>query len=127
MGELPALTTGDSMPNIVGVRWTHGGVDRDIGGSRHDDPRRTRNPMTQTAQNAVGHEQHRQTNWLRDVILGGQDGLVNILGICLGVSAATSDVQILIVAALAATFAESISMGAVAYTSSLAQRDHYQS
>jgi hypothetical protein len=23
-------------------------------------------------------EQHRQVNWLRDVILGGQDGLVNI-------------------------------------------------
>jgi hypothetical protein len=27
------------------------------------------------------HEEHRQANWLRDVILGGQDGLVNILGI----------------------------------------------
>ena len=25
-------------------------------------------------------EEHRQANWLRDVILGGQDGLVNILG-----------------------------------------------
>jgi len=24
-------------------------------------------------------EEHRQGNWLRDVILGGQDGLVNIL------------------------------------------------
>jgi hypothetical protein len=35
-----------------------------------------------------GHrEHHRQTNWLRDVILGGQDGLVNILGIILGVIA----------------------------------------
>src|SRR5205814_10713110 len=32
-----------------------------------------------------------------------------------------------IVAAMAATFAESISMGAVAYTSSLATRDHYES
>ena len=30
---------------------------------------------------------HRRTNWLRDVILGGQDGLVNILGIILGVIA----------------------------------------
>jgi vacuolar iron transporter family protein len=70
-------------------------------------------------------EEHRETNWLRDVILGGQDGLVNILGIVLGVSAATADVHIMTVAALAATFAESISMGAVAYTSSLAERDHY--
>ena len=32
-------------------------------------------------------EQHRQVSWLRDVILGGQDGLVNILGIVLGVIA----------------------------------------
>jgi hypothetical protein len=26
-------------------------------------------------------KEHRQVNWLRDVILGGQDGLVNILGV----------------------------------------------
>jgi hypothetical protein len=32
-------------------------------------------------------ERHRQVNWLRDVILGGQDGLVNVLGIILGVIA----------------------------------------
>jgi hypothetical protein len=32
-------------------------------------------------------EAHRETNSLRDVILGGQDGLVNILGIVLGVIA----------------------------------------
>ena len=70
-------------------------------------------------------QRHNQSNWLRDVILGGQDGLVNILGIVLGVSAASSDVHIMIVAALAATLAESISMGAVGYTSSLAERDHY--
>ena len=38
---------------------------------------------------ATAHpEAHRRTNWLRDVILGGQDGLVNILGIILGVVAA---------------------------------------
>src|SRR6184192_945966 len=36
---------------------------------------------------APHREKHRQTNWLRDVILGGQDGLVNILGIILGVIA----------------------------------------
>ena len=29
---------------------------------------------------APHRESHRQTNWLRDVILGGQDGLVKILG-----------------------------------------------
>lgn len=72
-------------------------------------------------------EGHKEGNWLRDVILGGQDGLVNVLGIVLGVSAATGNVKILLTAALAATFAESVSMGAVAYTSSLAERDHFES
>ena len=64
---------------------------------------------------------------LPEIILGGQDGLVNVLGIILGVAAATSSVQIVIVAGLAATFAESIAMGAVGYTSKLAEADYYQS
>ena len=38
-------------------------------------------------------EEHRQANWLRDVILGGQDGLVNILGIILGVIAGGAEAQ----------------------------------
>ena len=54
--------------------------------------------------NVLSREGHREGNWLRDVILGGQDGLVNILGIVLGVSAASSDVHIMVVAALAAMF-----------------------
>lgn len=63
--------------------------------------------------------------FLSDFILGSQDGLVNVLGILLGVSAATSDVKIIFVAALAALGAESISMGAVAYTSTVARRKEY--
>ncbi|MDO8498231.1 MAG: VIT1/CCC1 transporter family protein [bacterium] len=74
----------------------------------------------------VGAERHKYGNSLRDVILGGQDGLVNVLGVVLGVSAATSEKPIILAAALAATFAESVSMGAVAYTSFLSERDHYQ-
>jgi predicted membrane protein (TIGR00267 family) len=62
---------------------------------------------------------------LSDVILGGQDGLVNVLGVILGVAAATPDPNIVLAGGLAATFAESISMGAVAYTSTLADRDFY--
>src|SRR6266446_3240828 len=53
-------------------------------------------------------EKHKKGNPLRDVILGGQDGLVNALGIILGVSAATSDTKVLIATVLAATFAESL-------------------
>ena len=41
-------------------------------------------------------EEHRQANWLRDVILGGQDGLVNILGIILGVIAGGGSIATLI-------------------------------
>jgi vacuolar iron transporter family protein len=43
----------------------------------------------------------------------------------LGISAATSDVRIIYVGALAALGAESISMGAVAYTSTVARRRQY--
>jgi predicted membrane protein (TIGR00267 family) len=70
---------------------------------------------------------HRHESRLSDVILGGQDGLVNVLGVILGVAAATRDARIVIAAGLAATFAESISMGAVAYTSTLAENDLYHS
>ncbi len=62
---------------------------------------------------------------LGEIILGGQDGLVNTLGVILGVAAASQDIRIIIAGGLAATFAESISMGAVAYTSSLADADFY--
>ena len=69
---------------------------------------------------------HRKTNWLRDVILGGQDGLVNILGIILGVVAAGGSTAVLITTGLAAAITESISMGAVAYTSSVSEQDYYR-
>src|SRR2546425_5879244 len=62
---------------------------------------------------------------LRDIILGGQDGLVNVLGVVLGVAAATAQLRIILAAALAATFSESIAMGGVMYTSLLAERDYY--
>ncbi len=70
-------------------------------------------------------EQHKNSTALRDIILGGQDGLVNVLGVILGVAAATDDKRVLIAAGLAAAFAESISMAAVAYTSFISERDHY--
>ena len=73
------------------------------------------------------HDPHRHESRLAEVILGGQDGLVNVLGVILGVAAATQDARIVIAAGLAATFAESISMGAVAYTSTLANDDLYLS
>jgi len=70
-------------------------------------------------------EPHASHSFLSDFILGSQDGLVNVLGILLGISAATTDLRLIYVAALAALGAESISMGAVAYTSTLARRRQY--
>lgn len=72
-----------------------------------------------------GHKQHRTKNSLRDVILGGQDGLVNMLGIALGVVAAGGSNRVLVVTGIAAAITESISMGAVAYTSFGSERDFY--
>jgi predicted membrane protein (TIGR00267 family) len=73
----------------------------------------------------IGKEKHSTNNSLRDVILGGQDGLVNMLGIVLGVVAAGGSTHILIITGLAAAITESISMGAVAYTSFGSDRDFY--
>jgi predicted membrane protein (TIGR00267 family) len=70
---------------------------------------------------------HRRDSWLRDLILGGQDGLVNTLGVILGVAAASAESRLVLAAGLAATFAESISMAAVAYTSTQAERALYLS
>ena len=70
-------------------------------------------------------EPHSSHSFLSDFILGSQDGLVNVLGILLGISAVTADVRIIYAGALAALGAESISMGAVAYTSTVARRRQY--
>ncbi len=72
-------------------------------------------------------EKHAQPGLLSDFILGSQDGLVNVLGVILGVAVASRDITVILAGGLAATFAESISMGAVAYTSTIARRDHYLS
>jgi len=63
----------------------------------------------------------------KNFILGGQDGVVNVLGLVLGVASATNEIKIVIIAGLVSLVAESISMGAVAYTSSKAAKDYYES
>src|SRR5690606_13884550 len=100
--------------------------------SAHPLPPTPQRHLTHTIEHAAveyhtRRDPHRQASGLADIILGGQDGLVNVLGVILGVAAATSDTQIVLVAGLAATFAESISMGAVAYTSTLAESAFYES
>jgi VIT1/CCC1 family predicted Fe2+/Mn2+ transporter len=58
---------------------------------------------------------------LRDVILGGQDGLVNVLGLVLGMAAATGDSRVIVTAGAAAMMAESIAMAGVAFTATGAE------
>lgn len=76
---------------------------------------------------AKSAEAHPRPSLLSDFILGSQDGLVNVLGILLGLSAAHAKLPLILVAVFAALGAESISMGAVAYTSTLARRRLYLS
>jgi len=64
---------------------------------------------------------------LRNIILGGQDGLVNVLGIILAMANATNNIKLVIISGLAATFAESLSMAGVGYTSARAAYDYYKS
>jgi len=73
----------------------------------------------------VRREKHSRPSLLSDFILGSQDGLVNVLGIILGLTAANTDTRVFFVAAFAALAAEAISMGAVAYTSTAARRQAY--
>ncbi|MDE1798109.1 MAG: VIT1/CCC1 transporter family protein [Candidatus Micrarchaeota archaeon] len=61
---------------------------------------------------------------MADIILGGQDGLVNVLGLTMGVASAGAQAPLVIVAGLAGMLSESISMGAVAYTSTKATQDY---
>jgi predicted membrane protein (TIGR00267 family) len=70
---------------------------------------------------------HRSSSWLTDLVLGGQDGLVNVLGMVLGVAAATGSTHVVLTAGLAAGFSGSVSMAAVAYTSTRAAADLFRS
>ncbi len=60
---------------------------------------------------------------LRDIILGGQDGLVNVLGLSLGLFTAHASARVILIAGLAAGCSVAISMGAVAYTSARADKE----
>ncbi len=73
------------------------------------------------------HKRPRTGANFRDIILGGQDGVVNVLGVVLAVSAATNDTRVILIAGIAANLAESLSMAAVAYTSTKADNQYYKS
>jgi len=87
----------------------------------------TRPPQPDHEEFHLRRDPHRQGAGISDVVLGGQDGLVNVLGVILGVAAATHSTRIVLVAGLAAALAESVSMAAVAYTATNADAEIYES
>lgn len=60
---------------------------------------------------------------LREVILGAQDNLINVLATVLGVAIGAGRTDMVALAGLATGVAEAISMGGVLYTSTCAERD----
>ena len=68
---------------------------------------------------------HARPTFLSDFILGSEDGIVNVLGIILGLAAANAGPRLIIIATLAALAAESIAMAMVAYTSTRSRRRLY--
>ena len=76
---------------------------------------------------ATAAEGHPTPGLLSDFILGSQDGLVNVLGVLLGLVSAGQGRTVVLIATFAALAAETISMAAVAYTSTRARRAFYLS
>jgi VIT1/CCC1 family predicted Fe2+/Mn2+ transporter len=88
-----------------------------------------RSPVLNQTDQRQHHEQvdpHVRARWLSDVILGAQDGVVNTLGVVLGVLGASGSSHVTFAAGLAAGAAEALSMAAVAYTSSAARGDLFR-
>jgi predicted membrane protein (TIGR00267 family) len=79
-------------------------------------------PVAAAAESLPTTLPRRAAGLVRDVILGGQDGLVNVLGLVLGMAVATGDGRLVITAGLAALLAESIAMAGVAFTATGAER-----
>jgi VIT1/CCC1 family predicted Fe2+/Mn2+ transporter len=60
---------------------------------------------------------------LREIVMGAQDNLTNVLAVVLGVAIGSGEVSTVALAGLAAGLAEAISMGGVLYTATKAERD----
>ncbi len=75
----------------------------------------------------MNEEEHtRLPKSLGKILFGMEDGLVTALGTVLGVSAATNDPRIVLIAGIVATFAESISMFFGSYLSAQAKKELYE-
>lgn len=71
------------------------------------------------------HEQSALRNYVRDLILGFNDGVVSVYAICAGVAGAALSSHAIAVAGLAATAAGALSMGIGEYVSTKSQAQYY--
>ncbi|MDN4473003.1 VIT1/CCC1 transporter family protein [Demequina zhanjiangensis] len=62
-------------------------------------------------------------NWLRAGVLGANDGIVSIAAMLVGVAAATTDLAVIVTAAVAGVVGGALSMGVGEFVSVSAQRD----
>lgn len=66
-------------------------------------------------------------NYVRDLILGFNDGLVSVFAVCAGVAAAFGDARTIAIAGIAAATAGALSMGLGEYLSTKSQAEYYAS
>ena len=69
------------------------------------------------------HDLELRLNWLRAAVLGANDGIVSVAGLVMGVAAAGSSSEVVLVAGVASLVAGAISMAGGEYVSVSAQRD----
>src|SRR6202165_3436440 len=104
--------TATSEPSVPGQRVTA------LGRARGGDTGPVSPPRAiAVARGRRPHSHTGGTDWLRDVILGGQDGLVNILGITLGVISGGGSRTVLLAAGFSAAITRTVSRGSGGYTS----------
>jgi VIT1/CCC1 family predicted Fe2+/Mn2+ transporter len=71
-------------------------------------------------------EQNPLRNYVRDLILGFNDGLVSVYAVVAGVVGATGDARGTLIAGIAATVAGALSMGIGEYLSTKSQAEYYE-
>ncbi len=76
-----------------------------------------------TAARATPHAPTGVQRSVREILMGAQDNLTNVLAVVLGVSIGSGEMRTVALAGLAAGVAEAISMGGVLYTSTRAAQD----
>lgn len=79
--------------------------------------------MDQTSPNYLENHYIHKSNWLRAAVLGANDGIISTSSLAIGIAAASSSRESIIIATLAALVAGALSMAAGEYVSVSSQTD----